>query len=314
MKNMPRILPLVGIAVGGVLAINALAGAQGLPALLGGARAYAEEVVKKGSKAADAKDAAKDDTATAKDVGEGKAEAATATTPGLSPVAKPAAVCAPTAAELAKEAGLSPAELQVLQSLGERRGQLDKREGDLDTQLALMSAAESKLDAKIRALNGLKGDIQGLLTQADTKQAAEIDRLVKVFEGMKAKDAAPRMMILDDSVRVPIAAKMKERSLSAILAVMPPTEAKKLSELLALRFTNAKTQAAAAEGAAIAKAEAAAASGATMPGAVAAAPTKVAANAAAGVSTPKAAAPKKKKPAAKKKSPADADADTEATG
>jgi flagellar motility protein MotE (MotC chaperone) len=316
MKNMPRILPLVGIAVGGVLAINALAGAQGLPALLGGARAYAEEVVKKGAKAADAK-AAKDDAATAKDAtSEGKdaAAAASATTPGLSPVAKPAAVCAPTAAELAREAGLSPAELQVLQSLGERRGQLDKREGDLDTQLALMSAAESKLDAKIRALNGLKGDIQGLLTQADTKQAAEIDRLVKVFEGMKAKDAAPRMMILDDSVRVPIAAKMKERSLSAILAVMPPTEAKKLSELLALRFTNAKTQAAAAEGAAIAKAEAAAASGATMPGAVAAAPTKVAANAAAGVTAPKAAAPKKKKPAAKKKAPADGEADTEATG
>jgi flagellar motility protein MotE (MotC chaperone) len=315
MKNMPRILPLVGIAVGGVLAINALAGAQGLPALLGGARAYAEEVAKKGAKAADAK-AAKDEAkdATKDATSEGKDAAATATTPGMSPVAKPAAVCAPTAAELAKEAGLSPAELQVLQSLGERRGQLDKREGDLDTQLALMSAAESKLDAKIRALNGLKGDIQGLLTQADTKQAAEIDRLVKVFEGMKAKDAAPRMMILDDSVRVPIAAKMKERSLSAILAVMPPTEAKKLSELLALRFTNAKTQAAAAEGAAIAKAEAAAASGAAMPGAMAAAPTKVAANAAAGVTAPKATAPKKKKPSAKKKTPADGEADTEATG
>ena len=39
---------------------------------------------------------------------------------------------------------------------------------------------------------------------------------------MKAKDAAPRMVLLDDSVRLPIAAKMKERSLSAIIAQMPP--------------------------------------------------------------------------------------------
>ena len=40
---MPRILPLVGIAVGGVLAINALAGARDLPDLISGARAFAEE-------------------------------------------------------------------------------------------------------------------------------------------------------------------------------------------------------------------------------------------------------------------------------
>src|SRR5204862_6260334 len=141
------------------------------------------------------------------------ADAAAALPP---PSIAPRAVCAPTAAELAKQAGLSPAELQVLQSLGARRGQLDARESDLNTQLALMAGAEAKVDAKIRALHGLKAEVQGLVNQSNSKQAAEIDRLVKVFEGMKAKDAAPRLAALDDSVRIPIAAKMKERSLSAI--------------------------------------------------------------------------------------------------
>jgi len=37
MRNMPRILPLVGIAIGGVLAINAVSGAAGAPDLLSGA-------------------------------------------------------------------------------------------------------------------------------------------------------------------------------------------------------------------------------------------------------------------------------------
>jgi hypothetical protein len=65
-----------------------------------------------------------------------------------------------------------------------------------------------------------------------------------VFEQMKPKDSAPRMVLLDDSVRLPIAAKMKERALSAILANMPAPEAKKLTEALARRFTAARTLAA----------------------------------------------------------------------
>ena len=58
---------------------------------------------------------------------------------------------------------------------------------------------------------------------------------------MKPKDAAARMAILDDSVRLPIAAKMKERSLSAIVGQMPPQEAKKLTESLAHRFAAVQT-------------------------------------------------------------------------
>jgi len=238
MRNMPRILPLIGVAIVGVIGLNALAGAQSLPDLLSGARAFAEDAAKGGKADKPEKDAAKAPTGEAKD-----AAAAVA----LPPAAKPAAVCAPTAAELAKEAGLSPAELQVLQSLGARRGQLDKREQDMDVQLALMAAAEAKLDAKMKALAGLKGDIQGLMVQANGKEQAEIDRLVKVFETMKPKDAAPRMVGLDDAVRVPIAAKMKERALAPILAAMPPAEARKLTEQLARRFSDVKKVAEAAD-------------------------------------------------------------------
>jgi flagellar motility protein MotE (MotC chaperone) len=274
---MPRILPLVGIAAGGVLAINALSGAQDLPSLFSGARAFAEEAATKVAKPpAKGAKADKSKAAAAKPTdASAPSDAAPAATTGqasdtaASAAARPA-VCAPSAAELAKEAGLSPAELQVLQNLGERRGQLDKREDDLSTQVALMAAAEAKLDAKLKALNGLKADVQGLLTQADGREATEIDRLVKVFEGMKAKDAAPRMVLLDDSVRLPIAAKMKERSLSAIIAQMPPADAKKLTEALAHRFTAA--QQLAQNAAAQANAPAAATSAAADPNAAPAAP------------------------------------------
>jgi flagellar motility protein MotE (MotC chaperone) len=260
-KNMPRILPLVGMALGGVLAINALAGARDLPGLISGAKAWAEDAaapVKPAKKAAAKKPSATakaaDATATtAADVtpiapavpgavaATGSATDAAATAGLPPPTIQAKAVCAPTAAELAKEAGLSPAELQVLQNLGARRGQLDQREQDLSTQLALLAAAEAKLDAKTKVLTGLKTDIQGLLAQADGREQSEVDRLVKVYEGMKPKDAAARLAILDDGVRLPIAAKMKERSLSAIVGLMQPQDAKKLTESLAHRFTAAAT-------------------------------------------------------------------------
>ena len=241
MKNMPRILPLVGVAMGGVLAINALAGVKDLPGLLSGARAYAEEAAAKATKPAKGDKTTKDDKSAKPAVpGAATGESADAAAILPPPTITPKAVCAPTAAELAKEAGLSPAELQVLQSLGSRRGELDKREDDLSTQLALMAAAEAKLDAKVKALNGLKADVQGLLAQANGREATEVDRMVKVFEGMKAKDAAPRLVVLDDSVRLPIAAKMKERALSAIIAQMPPQEAKRLTEALSRRFSAAQ--------------------------------------------------------------------------
>lgn len=212
MSRIPRILPLAGVAVAGVLAVNALSGADSIPRLFSGARAWAEGTEGKAPEAKSDAEAAK--------------------------AAKPAAVCAPTAAELAKEAGLSPSELQALQDLGARRGQLDEREQGMDVQLQLIAAAEAKLDAKFKALDTLKGDIKGLLGQADAQQEQEITRLVAVFSAMKPKDAAAQMRVLDDSVRLPIASRMKERTLAAILAQMPPAEANKITEALARRFTD----------------------------------------------------------------------------
>jgi flagellar motility protein MotE (MotC chaperone) len=216
---MPRILPLTAVAIGGVLAINAIT--RG-PDLLSAAKAFAEDAAKPGPSA---KPAVPPDASLA----------------SAAPAAKPAPVCAPTAAELAKEAGLSPAELQVLQSLGNRRGELDQRESDLDTQVQLIAAAEAKLDSRISEMNGLKTDIQGLLNQADQQQQAEAGRLVKIYEAMDAKAAAARMATMADDVRLPIASKMKERILAAVLGKMDPDAARILTEKLAHRIDGAQS-------------------------------------------------------------------------
>ena len=127
----------------------------------------------------------------------------------------------------------------MLQSLGERRGQLDSREQAMETQSKLLTAAELKLDAKLKALMALKAELQGLVGQASVQQKEEANRLVAVYEKMKPKDAAPIMAALDDRVRLPVAAQMKPQILASILANMPPAEAKKLTERLADRYSKA---------------------------------------------------------------------------
>ena len=131
----------------------------------------------------------------------------------------------------------------MIQSLGARRGELDQREQGLSTELALIQAAEAKVDARIATMNGLKADMtrRWWANLLDDKQQAEVDRLVKVFEAMinnKPQDAADRFkVLLSDEARLPIAAKMKEQLLSAMIAtVMTPPEAKRLTESLAARY------------------------------------------------------------------------------
>jgi|LauGreSuBDMM15SN_2_FD.fasta_scaffold75313_2 flagellar motility protein MotE (MotC chaperone) len=278
MRPVPRILPIIAVTIGGVLAINALSGVRDLPQLMSGAKAFAQGVtadkpiaakgapatgaatVKPVEKPAVPMDAAKPARGAGTPAQAGEMQMAANSTnspysgsilaasksgalaaPATKSVAKSAAICAPTAAELAKAAGMSPAELQILQNLGTRRGQLDQREKDLDVQLQLLAAAEAKLDGKIKSLNGLKGQVQSLIGQADAQQQAENDRLIRVYEAMKPKDAAERFSLLGDSVRIPIALKMKEKSLSAILAQMSAPDAKALTERLANRLAAARS-------------------------------------------------------------------------
>ena len=242
----PPILPLTAIALSGALAFAALRNIDAAPSAIRqlGAQAQTPSDAKAADKSSDkAGDKAAPAAATTPLPNMTVASAAGATTAAAASALPTAPACAPSPAELAKDAGLSPGELQTLQNLSSRRGQLDDRERALETQLQLLAAAEAKVDGKLKTLTTLKGEISTLLGQADTKVQGEIDRLVIVYSKMKPKDAAAIMSTLDDKVRIPVAAKLKEKDLAAILGVMPTAEAKKITEALANRFNNVKSMA-----------------------------------------------------------------------
>jgi flagellar motility protein MotE (MotC chaperone) len=224
MSKIPRLLPLIAVAIGGVVMVRAVGVA---PGLFEGARAWAEEAVPAAGAAAAA------------------------------PAVAAAAVCALTPEQLAQQAGISPAELRILQSLAGRRTELDARDADLASMLPLLATAEQKLDAKVAALEAVKAEVRTLLGEVSEQEKAENDRLVAVYSAMRPREAARVFATLDDDVRLPVAAAMRPRSLAAIMAQMEPAAARALTEKLARRF-EARQQLAARAAAATAAAEPAA--------------------------------------------------------
>lgn len=131
------------------------------------------------------------------------------------------------------EAEYSQSELDVLQSLSKRRGELDSREQSLSKREALLKATEDEVDKKISELLKIKGEIKDLLVEQDKAQKARIESLVKIYEGMKPQQAARIFNTLDMDILLSVIGKMSERKSSPIIANMDPEKAKKVTVKLA---------------------------------------------------------------------------------
>ncbi len=118
------------------------------------------------------------------------------------------------------------AEIEVLQSLSKRRDDLDRREKRIAEKEALLSAAGQEVDHKITELNRLKGEIEALLGKQQKMEEDRLVSLVKIYEGMKPKEAATIFNTLDLDVLLAVIGRMNERKASPILASMEPEKAR----------------------------------------------------------------------------------------
>lgn len=131
---------------------------------------------------------------------------------------------------------LTQSEISVLQQLADRRSALEAREQGIGQRVALMKAAERRIDKKIEDLQALRVAVEGLLKTHDGQQAKRMQSLVKIYEAMKPKDAARIFEELDLDTLLLVAERMKERKLAPIMAKMNPKTAKTMTvELTKLR-------------------------------------------------------------------------------
>ncbi len=126
---------------------------------------------------------------------------------------------------------------ELFKDLAKRRKQLDKQEKDLKVREALLKAAEHELDRKYQELEKLRGEIEALLKKQSDEENQRINSLVKIYEGMKPKDAARIFDTLDLDVLISVISKMSERKVSPILAAMNPERVRTVTIMLAEQKT-----------------------------------------------------------------------------
>ena len=129
----------------------------------------------------------------------------------------------------------SRSEIELLQELSRRRDELDQREQTLVQKEGLLAAAEQRIDKKIAELDAIRSDIEGLIKKYDEQEEAEVQRLVKIYEAMKPKDAARIFDQLEMHILLQVVERMAERRVAPILADMNPRRANELTSEIASR-------------------------------------------------------------------------------
>lgn len=129
----------------------------------------------------------------------------------------------------------SRSEIELLQELSRRREELDQREQTLVQKEGLLAAAEQRIDKKIAELDTIRSDIEALIKKYDEQEEAEVQRLVKIYEAMKPKDAARIFDQLDMNILLQVVERMAERRVAPILADMSPKRAHELTAEIAMR-------------------------------------------------------------------------------
>ncbi len=152
-----------------------------------------------------------------------------------SPVAKTSPTASPAQATVGGPTArnLSRAERDLVADIEERRRALEERENQLALKEQVLAATEKRIKTEIARLEQIKAEIAELVQSYNAAEDKKLSSLVKVYESMKPKDAAPIFQRLDLDIQERLARQMKAAKMAALLANMDPDAAQKLTSRLA---------------------------------------------------------------------------------
>lgn len=131
--------------------------------------------------------------------------------------------------DLIKDEQFSPADVEMLKKLSERRKELDNLRDNFNDKQNLLKLSEAKLDNKMLEMKKIRDEILDLVNQYKKQEDQKIDSLVKIYSNMKPKDASRIFEELDMETLLQVLNRMKEAKTAPILAQMNPTKAKDIT-------------------------------------------------------------------------------------
>jgi flagellar motility protein MotE (MotC chaperone) len=125
------------------------------------------------------------------------------------------------------------AERALLEGLRARRGELDMREQAMAARELVLAAAEKRIAQRIEELGALQQRLQSVDQRLSEREAAGWRQMVKLYEGMRPRDAAAIFDDLESPVLLQILDRMGERKAAPVLGAMKPDRARSITAELA---------------------------------------------------------------------------------
>src|SRR5437588_4861276 len=144
------------------------------------------------------------------------------------------AAAAPAAPDMPKPS-LSAGERAVLESLQQRRQELETRAREMEVRESLLKAAEKRIEQRLQELKELETRLTGITNKKDEAEAAKFKSFVSMYENMKAKDAAKVFDRLNMRVLLEVVNAMNPRRMADILGQMTPDVVERLTIEIASR-------------------------------------------------------------------------------
>ncbi|MDR3535100.1 MAG: hypothetical protein P4L71_01245 [Acetobacteraceae bacterium] len=162
----------------------------------------------------------------------------------LPPPSPASSVQPPSPADFAKPLSSPPIEVQqpshadaggAAQEIYLHRSQIEEREQRLTEREAAAAAVEKRLTDRINELLAIQSHLEALVKDYKEQDDGKWVGLVKLYEGMRPRDAASIFDGLDKPVLLEIMARMKPAKASAVIALMLPDNARQVTADLAGR-------------------------------------------------------------------------------
>ena len=130
---------------------------------------------------------------------------------------------------------MTAGERAVLESLVQRRQELEARSREIEVRENLLKASEQRIEARLIELQEAEAKLNGSVKKRDEAEVTKFKNLVSMYENMKPKEAAKVFDRLDLRILVEVVNMMNPRRMSDILALMSTEAAERLTIEIANR-------------------------------------------------------------------------------
>jgi flagellar motility protein MotE (MotC chaperone) len=125
------------------------------------------------------------------------------------------------------------AERAVLEALRARRAEIEAREAALAQREMLAAAVERRLTGRLEELAALQQRLEAEARSRDERTEQGWRQMVRLYEGMRPRDAAGIFDDLDMPVLIQVVDRMREAKAAPVLAAMRPERARLVTTELA---------------------------------------------------------------------------------